>query len=55
MNDVLLESRLRRVARRFQWVRVWRVLSVCWASAASVVKASNTCVGSRRGTVSTWS
>lgn len=34
MNDVLLESRLRRVARRFQWVRVLRVLSVCWASAA---------------------
>jgi hypothetical protein len=36
MNDVLLESRLRRVARRFQWVRIWRVLSVCWATAALV-------------------
>ena len=28
---------------------------VCWDRAASMVKASKTWVGSRRGTVSTWS
>jgi hypothetical protein len=36
MNDVLLDSRLNRVARRFRWIRVLRLVSVCWAGAALV-------------------
>ena len=36
MNDVLLDSRLNRVARRFRWIRVLRLVSVCWAGAALI-------------------
>jgi hypothetical protein len=36
MNDEFLRTKLRRVARRYQWVAVWRTLSACWAVAALV-------------------
>ena len=34
MNDDFLKSRLQRVARRYEWVSLWRKLAVCWAVAA---------------------
>jgi hypothetical protein len=36
MNDDFLKTRLQRVARRFQWLALWRKLAVCWAVAALV-------------------
>lgn len=34
MTDDFLKSRLRRVARRYQWIGFWRKLSACWALGA---------------------
>lgn len=34
MNDDFLKGRLRRAARRHQWLGLWRKLAVCWAAAA---------------------
>ena len=55
MQAASLASRpaLRYEAQVTSWPRPTR--EVRWDSAASMVKASNTWVGSRRGTVSTWS
>lgn len=36
MNNDFLKSRLQRVARRFQWIGLWRKLAACWALAALV-------------------
>lgn len=33
MNDILLKSRLRQVARRYQWLGLWRKLAAGWAVA----------------------
>jgi hypothetical protein len=44
---------LRYAAHVTSWPNL--IVVVCCASAANVVNASNMCVGSRRGTVSTWS
>ena len=52
MNDDFLKSRLKRVARRYQWVSLWRQLAVCWAIAALTTVAL---VGLQRGTGHTWS
>ncbi len=36
MNNDFLKSRLKRVARRFQWLGLWRKMAACWALAALV-------------------
>ncbi len=36
MSDDFLKGRLRRVARRYQWIGFWRKLSACWALGALV-------------------
>ncbi len=36
MNDEFLKNRLRKVARRYQWIAFWRKLAVTWALAALV-------------------
>ncbi|MEY4939192.1 MAG: hypothetical protein RIQ93_927 [Verrucomicrobiota bacterium] len=36
MSDDFLMERLRRVARRYRWIGLWRTLAVCWATAALV-------------------
>ena len=51
MNDDFLKSRLQRVARRFQWVGLWRRLAVCWAVAALVAVGV---VWVQRATGNTW-
>ncbi|MEO6244851.1 MAG: hypothetical protein ABIQ12_05400, partial [Opitutaceae bacterium] len=51
MNNDFLKSRLQRVARRYQWVDVWRRLSACWAAAALVAVAV---VLLQRATGQTW-
>ncbi len=51
MNDDFLKSRLQRVARRFQWVGLWRRLAVCWAIAALVAVVV---VWAQRATGNTW-
>ena len=34
MNNDFLKSRLHQVARRFQWLGLWRKMAACWAIAA---------------------
>ena len=51
MNDDFLKSRLQRVARRYQWVAMWRSLAVCWAAATLAAVAV---VFLQRTTGQTW-
>ena len=36
MNNEFLKNKLQAVARRFQWLGLWRKLAVCWAVGALV-------------------